>query len=335
MTPEEWNHVLDYFADANIYQAWGYTAARWGKSRLSHFIMEDQDGIKAAALVRNLSVPGIKAGLAYVSMGPLWRKKGRSPKPSVLQAALISMRQELAEKHGLQLRVRPKVFTSQVNHDFIDTIGFAHRPHVRPYESLMIDLGLSEDKLMASFHGKWRNALKKGLKTDCEVVIGRDVKSFDYFLNLQQEMVQRKQFKERMDLQALHKAQEEETDANKLIFFLALHEGQAVAAIGLSWLGDTAVYLLGASNSQGRRLNASYVLQWHVLQKLKEWGCTWYDLGGINTHGKSGILQFKQRLAGKNGTQIQLIGEIETQGSTLSRSLTWGLDQVLKVRGIF
>ena len=334
LTTPEWNGVLGAFADASIYQAQGYSEARWGKNSITHFILEDAGEIIAAALVRNVKSPLLKGGLAYVSMGPMWRPKGRQADPDRLAIALAALRKEVVEKQGIQLRVRPRLTTDDVSdpEGFIAKSGFKLRPEVRPYQSLLVDLRLSEEELMASFHAKWRNHLSKGLKGDCEVVISKDLELFDRFVALHQEMADRKNFVEGMDLEAIRKAQTVEIDSNKLIVFAAKINDEIVATTLISWMGDTAIYLLGASGPEARKLNASYVLQWSVLQNLKQWKCTWYDLGGINPQGNPGVLEFKQRLAGKRGMAFQLVGEIEAKGGLVSQVMTQGVDWILKAR---
>ena len=47
-------------------------------------------------------------------------------------------------------------------------------------------------------------------------------------------------------------------------------------------MGDTAVYLVGASTSKGRDLRASYLLLWETIEYAKSKGNFFYDLGGIN-----------------------------------------------------
>jgi lipid II:glycine glycyltransferase (peptidoglycan interpeptide bridge formation enzyme) len=60
------------------------------------------------------------------------------------------------------------------------------------------------------------------------------------------------------------------------------------------------VYLLGATNEDGLRLNASYFLQWSVIQYAKSQGCNRYDLGGIDPVGNPDVYRFKQRMGGED-----------------------------------
>ena len=60
------------------------------------------------------------------------------------------------------------------------------------------------------------------------------------------------------------------------------YEGEPIAVSICSAIGDTGIYLLGASGDKGMNLNGSNLLQWQMIEWLKEQGCHWYDLGGIN-----------------------------------------------------
>jgi lipid II:glycine glycyltransferase (peptidoglycan interpeptide bridge formation enzyme) len=80
---------------------------------------------------------------------------------------------------------------------------------------------------------------------------------------------------------------------------LALHEGELVAGNVSGLTGNTAVYLLGASNSEGRKLRASYLLQWAVIEHAKSLGKFYYDLGGIDEHANPNVYRFKRGLKGR------------------------------------
>jgi lipid II:glycine glycyltransferase (peptidoglycan interpeptide bridge formation enzyme) len=73
---------------------------------------------------------------------------------------------------------------------------------------------------------------------------------------------------------------------------------KAVAGHIGAYHGDTAVYLLGAANEAGLKSNASYLLQWRVIEYAKERGCNWYDLGGIDPEGNPDVYRFKMRIGG-------------------------------------
>ncbi len=79
---------------------------------------------------------------------------------------------------------------------------------------------------------------------------------------------------------------------------LAWHEGSPVAAHVSSMLGDTCIYLLGATGEVGRKTKAAYLLQWHAATLAKEHGAHWFDLGGIDPEANPGVYHFKSGLGG-------------------------------------
>jgi lipid II:glycine glycyltransferase (peptidoglycan interpeptide bridge formation enzyme) len=76
------------------------------------------------------------------------------------------------------------------------------------------------------------------------------------------------------------------------------------------------VYLLGATGDDGLKAKGSYLLQWRLLERLKEVGCHWYDLGGIDPKSNPGVYHFKQGLSGDEAVEI---GPYDAHGSLLSR----------------
>ena len=71
-----------------------------------------------------------------------------------------------------------------------------------------------------------------------------------------------------------------------------------------SSIGATGIYLLGATSNEGMTAKGSYLLQWHMLQRLNGKGCEWYDLGGINAEENPGVYHFKKGLGGDEVIQM-------------------------------
>ena len=59
--------------------------------------------------------------------------------------------------------------------------------------------------------------------------------------------------------------------------------------------GDTATYLIGSSNLEGRKLNANYLLLWQSIMDAKTFGCKYFDLGGLNSNTPKGNRSFQTR----------------------------------------
>jgi len=110
-------------------------------------------------------------------------------------------------------------------------------------------------------------------------------------------------------------------------------EGKVAAGHVSSMLGDTCVYVLGASNEEGLRSKASYVLQWHVIQEARKQGCRWYDLCGINPQTNPSGYHFKK---GLGGIDITAPGPFELSPSRLKAYFVAGSEHLYRiVRRVF
>jgi CelD/BcsL family acetyltransferase involved in cellulose biosynthesis len=106
--------------------------------------------------------------------------------------------------------------------------------------------------------------------------------------------------------------------------FLARKDGEAVGALVCSLMGDTAIYLLGATNEKAKELKAANFLQWRAMVWLKDRGARWYDLGGIDSEANPGGFHFKTGLGGVEA--ILLSPHLKAAGAVSRmalRSLAW------------
>jgi hypothetical protein len=108
-------------------------------------------------------------------------------------------------------------------------------------------------------------------------------------------------------------------------------KGIPVAGLVVSAMGDSAIYLLGATSDAGLNAKGAYLLQWTMIQWLKENGIRWYDLGGINPEANPGVYTFKKGMSGVDVCQINPLVE---SGSILSTAIVKaGMAMQNKLRG--
>ena len=65
------------------------------------------------------------------------------------------------------------------------------------------------------------------------------------------------------------------------VLLIAEYEEKPLAAAMITALGDTAVYLYGASSNEERNRMPAYAVQWAAMRWARERGCTRYDLWGV------------------------------------------------------
>ena len=66
-----------------------------------------------------------------------------------------------------------------------------------------------------------------------------------------------------------------------MVWLLAEHAGELLAAIAVFALGPTAYYMWGASSDSGRNLMPNHAVQWAAIRWARAQGCGAYDLWGI------------------------------------------------------
>ena len=96
---------------------------------------------------------------------------------------------------------------------------------------------------------------------------------------------------------------------------------------------------MGATGDNGMRTKASYFLQWHVIQWLKQVNCTEYDLHGVNQEQNPGVYSFKAGLCARNGKELDFVGVFDAYGSRraylAARAADVGLERLADIKAFF
>lgn len=325
----EWSKLLPRFDDATIYQTWGYGSVRWGDNNLSHVVLRKNGEVVAAAQSRIMKIPIVGAGIAYIPFGPLWRLHGIQKDIESFRQVLRALYAEYMMKRGLLLRVIPNEIDD--GGDMLCSIlqeeGLKWRQSLSSYRTFVIDLSFSQEELRKCLDQKWRNCLNRAERNRLTVIEGTDDNLYEAFSNIYKEMHKRKMFSEFVDINKIRPVQKDLQDHLKMIIMLCKFENEPVSALVCSAIGDTGIYFLGATNEKGRKLQASYFLQWHVIEWLKAHKYHWYDLGGIDPQKNPGTYHFKAGL-GRSGKEAQYLGQFDGCQSLLSSFLVKLGDQL-------
>ena len=315
-----WYQVLKKLDDVNIYQTWSYDAIRCGRKNISHLVLKKNGDIVAAAQARIVKIPYVKVGIAYIRWGPLWKLHGNKNSIEVFSQSIRALRNEYACRRGLVLRIYPILFdnNSDLFLSCLETEGFSKNKTIRKERTLIIDLDQPLDALRKGLKQKWRNCLNRAEKNELEIIEGHDDKLFEKFITIYREMIERKMFIEPNDINEFRLIQRDLPEAFKMKIYLCRFKGDICVGAIFSAIGDTGVYLLGATNNTGMKSNGSYLLQWKFIEWLKENGFSWYDLNGINPETNPGSYRFKNGLCGKNGRDVYFLGQFETWKNPLS-----------------
>jgi lipid II:glycine glycyltransferase (peptidoglycan interpeptide bridge formation enzyme) len=321
-TPAEWGSLAAAFADHNLYQTWHFGACRAAEmhAEVSRLIVRRDDAVIGLAQARIKRLPVIGAGVAHVLFGPLWRRPDAMP--ADLQVVLEAVRDEYATRRGLNLQIVPNLPEADMPGDAADTFaaaGFERDPLVESYRTFRLDLTPPLEELRKGLAQKWRNGLNQAERNRASVVASSDPSAMAAFESLYVEMKARKAFETDVSIELFRTLQDTLPAAERPLVLLATVDDQPVAGHVSSTLGDTSLYLLGASNETGRTHKAAYLLQWQAIVRARELGKRWYDLGGIDPAANPGSHHFK---AGVGGQECRYVGQYCAAGGCASRCLT-------------
>lgn len=317
-----WFRIIEQFDDVNIYQTWSYDEVRCGRENISHLLLRKDGTVVAAAQSRLVRLPFIRAGIAYVRWGPIWRRHGAAQQdPETFRQAIRALRNEYACGRGLVIRLHPVLFrdpssgfASVLNEEGFWASGES------PDRTLCLDVSRPLEDLRSGLRPHWRRYLKVAENNGLEIIEGSDRGLFDDFIRLYREMVDRKRFVEPNDIRQFRAAQERLPERFKMKIMLCKSGDELCAGLICSAIGDTGVYLFGATSNTGREVKGAHLLHWRVIEWLKQNGVSTYDLNGINPVTNPGTYRFKADLCGNNGRDVYFLGRFESYTSPLSRS---------------
>ena len=178
----------------------------------------------------------------------------------------------------------------------LERAGFQPRPET--YETVILDLSESLEALRAKLKQKWRNALHKGeksgllLKTDWT---GATRTLFLAHYHLDKSL---KRYRGR-NVRFVKEEVMAAVAFRDILILWAFRGPKPIAGILIFQHGQSATYRVGWTTEEGRRCNAHNVLLWEAVEKLKERGVRYFDLGGIMPDSAEGLSRFKQGMGGQ------------------------------------
>jgi lipid II:glycine glycyltransferase (peptidoglycan interpeptide bridge formation enzyme) len=181
---------------------------------------------------------------------------------------------------------------------------------VQPPDTVLLDLSRPEEGILAAMKPKWRYNIRLAEKKGV-VVEERGAGALPDFYRLYEATASRdrialhpERYYARLFSLAAAFGAAGTLPRPELRLWVALHEGEALAAIVTLYRGSRAIYLYGASSDAKRSLMPAYALQWAAIRAAKASGCSEYDFYGIPptddpAHAMAGLYRFKTGFGGE------------------------------------
>mgnify|MGYP000509337574 CR=1 FL=1 len=310
-----WNKLLKQFDDANIYQTWSYAEIVQSEKKIDHIAIYKDDHLLGIALVRLKTIPIFKRGVAYIYRGPLWQMKGRENNLEIFSEILMALQDKYVIKLKYILKLRPFIFSDQfLSIDFGKILIALPTADNQVYKTLVLNLNSDIDTIRKNFKQKWRNCLNQSERNEIEIVSGNSNELYNTFVEIYDQMIKRKKFKEYVDIRKKGEMNELLSPDFKLKIFIAYKDKTPISALVASAMGNTGIYLLGASNELGMKYKSAYLLQWETIKWLKNLGISRYDLGGIDEVKNPGVFKFK---VGISENEVRDFGSFEISNNKI------------------
>ena len=323
ITIHDWDREIVYFQDATINQTWSFGASLSGASNLSHIVVRRDNAIAAMAQVRIVRIPVLNRGMAYLAWGPLWHRSGHERDYDALWEILQALRSEYAGRRKLYLEIKPNIWNIDPEADdicrlFIEA-GFRRLPSVDHTFIRSIRPDLAE--IRKQLAQKWRNQLNYAQKHGLATITGTADDLLDRFSHVYREMVNRKNYVKPVDIAQFILMSKQLPPILKPLVVLASLDEQVLAGAIFSVIGNTGIYLLGATGTKGLDNKASYIVQWRAIEWMKEHGINAYDLGGTDCIKTPGTYHFKAGVCGNRPCEQTRLGTFVAHSGQVSRSL--------------
>lgn len=271
----EWD---EYIVDSHGHplQLWG-----WGELKSRHgwkpdrLFVYDDDRVIGAIQVITKSLPLPLRAFSYAPRNTLFHVKQEEALDAV--AAFVKQKYK-----GVALSIEPDSQEFNKPDQWVRATN-----KILPSETILLDITKSEDEIQSAMTKKTRQYIRKSQK-DTQIKQVKDEPTLLKCLEIYKETAKRAGFALHEDeyyLDVWHEMREYTP------LFAAFVDNEPVAFLWLAISGATAYELYGGMDGRGQELRANYALKWHAISRMKEWGLTKYDFGGVVA---GGVMTFKQ-----------------------------------------
>lgn len=293
---KEWEEKFSRIPRSNILQSYSYAKAyapyaklkpRWGLIEI--------DG-KESGLVQvfEIGLFGRALHALIIDRGPLWFEGAATALN--IRRTLDELNRQFPARFGRRRRFIPEVEDGMSIRKIVDQTGFMRQE--RPgYETVWLDLQLSEEDLRTGLKSNWRNKLSKAEKSGLTVEVCNTPETLGWIAGIYAGDKAARDYggpkpaflRRYLPLLAAE---------GNLLALRAVKDGNPIAFTVIARHGRSATYLIGWSSTIGRECAAHHLLLWEAVKILKRKAVKELDLGGTNDEGAQGVKTFKESMGG-------------------------------------
>lgn len=212
----------------------------------------------------------------YIPRGPIlenWHKDEEFDQ-------LVNFLKDLAKSEGcIFIKIEPPIGDSEDNRELFQNLSFRSAvTFVQVEDAWLVDLSKSEEELLAEMRKTTRYLVRNEAKTGVRVEISVSQEDIKDFADLLYSTATRKNFVNHPKDYYIKQFEILAKD-NEMRIFKAIKDGKVLAMAVISFYGDMASYLHGASIQTGE--SVGYSLQWAAITEAKRRGMKYYNFWGV------------------------------------------------------
>ncbi len=294
-----WEAFIATRTEANFLHsfAWGEFHSRLGKTVVYLGAYQNDQLVAVALGVKEEAKRG-----TYLSMagGPIldWHNT------SLVTEFLSAMKTHADQLGCVFVRFRPQVTDSPQLRQLLIAQGAKVSPmHLTADRTIELDLGLTDDQLLAGMRKSTRYSIKKAISLGITTSVSQNPQDLTNFYNHQLYLAGKHGFVP-FSLQFLQTQFATFLNYDQVCLIHSFYQGQLLASAFVIFYNHEAAYHYGISTTTNAQLPGSYATQWAAIAEAKKRGCTRYNMWGVAPEGEShhrfaGVSLFKRGFGGQ------------------------------------
>jgi lipid II:glycine glycyltransferase (peptidoglycan interpeptide bridge formation enzyme) len=223
----------------------------------------------------------------------------------LVSAAFAEMKNIAVLNSCVFVRIRPQLLEDEFSKQIFQVNNArAAQMHLHAELTSRLDMGKSEDELLAQMRKTTRYEIRKAQKLGVTIETSKDENDVKQFYDYQLETAQRQKFVP-FSYKFLLEQFKVFFAADKALLYTAKFEGKILAQAFIIFYGSEAVYHYGVGTEEGRKYPGAYLIQWEAIKEAKKRGQNYYNFWGVASeeekqHRFYTISIFKRGFGGKD-----------------------------------
>ena len=291
---EKWDKFITSHKEANFLQSWDFY--EFHKSRVKKIVrralVDDKKIVAAYAGVVETAKRGTYLAIAG---GPIMDFDNKE----LVKEIFDDIKKMGEENKCVFVRIRPQLLLSDKSINLMRELGLKKAPMYLSVEYAgILDLGESEEEILAGASQGFRRKLRKAEKAEIEITASDDEKAIEEFCKLEKKHAERQKYVA-FSGDFLKKQFEAFKENGEVLIYTAKKDGEILAQNFMVFYGPEASYHYGVSSELGTKYSAAPLLHMAAMDEARKRGCIRYNLWGIvgpeeTSHRFYGVSEFKR-----------------------------------------